>query len=479
LAQGSAANRTQVINNQPSIPSPISNSNNTPQTISVNQASTNKPSIEQTTAGTNNKNVNVADVAASDKNVNVADVAANNKNVSLNSSAVNIVVPPSSQANPTFKTDLLLEQLLKLVNATPQANKTSQTNTAQSTGILTQLLGQLPNSKITAALEQFTQLGAPEKTSSPVNVDALRNQAQALSKQALSLSASQSQSLGNIINALNADADIESLGPEAQTLLKNIKEQLPASNPAQALSDTRVIQQLIGAPLNNAPISALQPNASSGILSGLVTLLQVSLASKLQHQSNKQASKMQDQLPDIIKSIVPNVTSAQSAKLMQDFSQFDTKHTLSAEVAKMLSSHQHHKLKSIESSLQGQDQLHYALPNMFHKNGDDIELMIKRESKESENEQDAGKNASWYLTMKLDVGPLGQMLAKTQLRDDEIKLQLYTSTAELKNKALDMLPYLQKRLAALGINMTDKSCQLGKIPKQLQSEHYQIFETKV
>ena len=109
----------------------------------------------------------------------------------------------------------------------------------------------------------------------------------------------------------------------------------------------------------------------------------------------------------------------------------------------MLSSHQHHKLKSIESSLQGQDQLHYALPNMFHKNGDDIELLIKRESKESENEQDAGKNASWYLTMKLDVGPLGQMLAKTQLRDDEIKLQLYTSTAELKNKALDMpLPFL-------------------------------------
>ena len=81
--------------------------------------------------------------------------------------------------------------------------------------------------------------------------------------------------------------------------------------------------------------------------------------------------------------------------------------------------------------------------------------------------------------MKLDVGPLGQMLAKTQLTEDEIKLQLYTSTTELRNKALEMLPFLQRRLSALGINLTDKSCQLGKSPKQLKSEHYQVFETQV
>lgn len=188
---------------------------------------------------------------------------------------------------------------------------------------------------------------------------------------------------------------------------------------------------------------------------------------------------MQDQLPEVFKSIVPNVTSAQSARLMHDFRQFDAKHTLTAEVAKLLSSHQHHKLKSIEASLQGQDQLHYSLPNMFHKNADDIELLIKRESRENKDQADKGKNASWYLTMKLDVGPLGQMLAKTQLQDDEIKLQLYTSTTELKNKTLDMLPYLTKRLSVLGITITEKSCQLGKIPKQLQSEHYHVFETKV
>ena len=312
--------------------------------------------------------------------------------------------------------------------------------------------------------------------------NSLKTQVQALSQSTLAQSASQSQtlSLANIVSALNADADIAELSPETQALLRYVREQLPNTSAAQQTAiDAKTIQQLVAAPLNNAPVNALSPTAVSGFLSGLVTLLQVSLASKLQRQSNKQASKMQDQIPDVIKSIVPNVTSAQSAKLLNDFRQFDAKHTLSAEVAKMLFSHQNHKLKSIESSLQGQDQLYYALPNMFDKNADDIELLVKRETRDNKNSESNEGSSSWYLTMKLDVGPLGQMLAKTQLKDDEIKLQLYTSTTELKNKAYDMLPFLQRRLSALGINLTEKSCQLGKIPKQLKTEHYQVFETQV
>ena len=340
----------------------------------------------------------------------------------------------------TFKTNVLLDQLSKFVSTASESNAVG-------------------NAKL--------------------NIDALKSQVQALIKQTASQTASQTQTLTNILNALRSEGDIEALGNETQTLLRNIKELLPAATTPTAPIDARSIQQLIGAPLNNAPINALSPTAASGFLSGLVTLLQVSLATQLQRQSNKQASKLQDQIPDIVKSVVPTLQKTQSAKLMQDFRQFDAKHTLSAEVAKMLFSHQHHKLKSIESSLQGQDQLYYALPNTFNKNADDIELLVKRETRENKNKTDEKGVSSWYLTMKLDIGPLGQMLAKTQLTEDEIKLQLYTSTTELRDKALNMLPFLQRRLSALGINLTDKSCQLGKIPKQLKSEHYQVFETQV
>lgn len=382
-------------------------------------------------------------------------------------------------ALPNFKTDLLLEQLTKFINTPAQ---TSQPAAQQNPTILTQLLSQLPNTKITSIIEQLSNLAATQRVNPATTIDSLKTQVQALSQSTSAQSASQSQtvSLANIISALNADADIAELSPETQALLRYVRDQLPNTSVAQQTAiDAKTIQQLVGAPLNNAPINALSPTAVSGFLSGLVTLLQVSLASKLQRQSNKQASKMQDQIPDVIKSIVPNVTSAQSAKLLNDFRQFDAKHTLSAEVAKMLFSHQNHKLKSIESSLQGQDQLYYALPNMFDKNADDIELLVKRETRENKNPENNEGSSSWYLTMKLDVGPLGQMLAKTQLKDDEIKLQLYTSTTELKNKAYDMLPFLQRRLSALGINLTEKSCQLGKIPKQLKTEHYQVFETQV
>ncbi|AEP30597.1 flagellar hook-length control protein FliK [Brumicola nitratireducens] len=382
-------------------------------------------------------------------------------------------------ALPNFKTDLLLEQLTKFINTPAQ---TSQPAAQQNPTILTQLLSQLPNTKISSIIEQLSNLAATQRVNPATTIDSLKTQVQALSQSTLAQSASQSQtlSLANIISALNADADIAELSPETQALLRYVRDQLPNTSAAQQTAiDAKTIQQLVAAPLNNAPINALSPTAVSGFLSGLVTLLQVSLASKLQRQSNKQASKMQDQIPDVIKSIVPNVTSAQSAKLLSDFRQFDAKHTLSAEVAKMLFSHQNHKLKSIESSLQGQDQLYYALPNVFDKNADDIELLVKRETRENKNSDNNEGSSSWYLTMKLDVGPLGQMLAKTQLKDDEIKLQLYTSTTELKNKAYDMLPFLQRRLSALGINLTEKSCQLGKIPKQLKTEHYQVFETQV
>jgi hypothetical protein len=379
---------------------------------------------------------------------------------------------PATNA-PNFNTKLLLEQLTKFISSPAQGSQAANTNNST---ILTQLLSQLPNTKLSSAIEQLTNSGAIQNPNPASTIDALKAQVQALSKTTLAQSASQTQTLSNIINALNAEADIAQLSPETQTLLRNIREQLPTTQPA---IDARAIQQLVGAPLNNAPLNALSPVAASSFLSGLVTLLQVSLASKLQRQSNKQASKVQDQIPDIIKTIVPNIKSTQSAKLLQDFRQFDAKHTLSAEVAKMLFSHQNHKLNSIESSLHGQDQLYYALPNIFNKNADDIELLVKRETRQDNSENSNEGDSSWYLTMKLDVGPLGQILAKTQLTDDEIKLQLYTSTTELKNKALDMLPYLQRRLSALGINLIEKSCQLGKIPKQLKSEHYHVFETQV
>ncbi|MDT0627717.1 flagellar hook-length control protein FliK [Alteromonas sp. W364] len=373
-----------------------------------------------------------------------------------------------------FQSDKLLQALQKQVADTLSAISSIQSNAGESSktsSLLTQLASQLreltvgsvaANKAITSNLQSITQ---------------------ELGKQSLLLSGSQTQALNNINNAINAllneSLEEAGIGSELRQLLKTVQEQIPKVDSIGTSIDARTIQNLLSTPLNPPPVNAITATAQGGFLSGLVTLLQVSLASKLQRQSNKQASKAQDLVPDLVKSLVPDISKVQSAKLMQDFRQFDSKHALSGEIAKILSSHQHHKLKSADSSLQGQDQLYYALPNLLNPKADDIELLIKRESRENKNAKSEQSASSWYLTMKLDVGELGQMLAKTQLQESEIKLQLFTSTEALKIKALDTLPYLQRRLKSLGIELIEKSCQIGKVPKKLQPEHYHLFEAKV
>jgi hypothetical protein len=373
-----------------------------------------------------------------------------------------------------FQSDKLLQALQNQVAATLSAISSNQSTAGESSkasALLTQLASQLreltvgsaaANKAITSNLQSITQ---------------------ELGKQSLLLSGSQTQALNNINNAINAllneSLEEAGIGSELRQLLKTVQEQIPKVDSIGTSIDARTIQNLLSTPLNPPPINALTATAQGGFLSGLVTLLQVNLASKLQRQSNKQASKAQDLVPDLVKTLVPDISKVQSAKLMQDFRQFDSKHALSGEIAKILSSHQHHKLKSADSSLQGQDQLYYALPNLLNPKADDIELLIKRESRENKHAKSEQLASSWYLTMKLDVGELGQILAKTQLQESEIKLQLFTSTEALKIKALDTLPYLQRRLKSLGIELVEKSCQIGKVPKKLQPEHYHLFEAKV
>jgi hypothetical protein len=79
--------------------------------------------------------------------------------------------------------------------------------------------------------------------------------------------------------------------------------------------------------------------------------------------------------------------------------------------------------------------------------------------------------------MKFEIGKQGEMLAKTLLIENQIDLQIYTSNEGLKNQVLEYLPLLQKRLSSLGIELINKGCQLGKIPKTLDSAHFSVFET--
>jgi hypothetical protein len=82
------------------------------------------------------------------------------------------------------------------------------------------------------------------------------------------------------------------------------------------------------------------------------------------------------------------------------------------------------------------------------------------------------------LSMKLDIGNSGEVLAKVKLLNKNIDLNLYASNQPLKEKILDYLPYLNRRLDALGFAVKPQ-CFLGKIPTTLHKSDYQVVQTYV
>ncbi|GBL04207.1 flagellar hook-length control protein FliK [Glaciecola sp. KUL10] len=307
------------------------------------------------------------------------------------------------------------------------------------------------------------------------NTASIQSMFSEIAKQVLPKTTEQSVTFNNILNALG---DTESWSPELQRLLSAVKDKLPKLDSEPSINNANTIRQLLIAPITVAPLNAITSNTQNGFLNALVTLLQVALASRLQKLSNLHASKVQQAIPDLVKQLIPTLSPAQGAKLSQEFNQFDAKHMLSAEISKMLANHQQNKLKSADTSVQGQDSLYYSFPNLFYKHGKDIELSIKREfddSKEENNHQE--KQKRWSLSMKFEVGEQGEMLAKTLLIENQIDLQIYTSSESLKDQVLEHLPKLKQRLSSLGIDLINKGCQLGKIPKTLNSTHFSVFET--
>ena len=108
--------------------------------------------------------------------------------------------------------------------------------------------------------------------------------------------------------------------------------------------------------------------------------------------------------------------------------------------------------------------------------------MIRREhgaNKEEPNDEDRQNNRIWHLTVKLNAGDLGEVLTKAKLREGTLELDFYTSNEQTKHQVMNFLPLFNKRLTALGIEVTKSQCQLGKIPDTLRQRPYHLLQTQV
>jgi hypothetical protein len=260
-------------------------------------------------------------------------------------------------------------------------------------------------------------------------------------------------------------------------------EQIASSKPTIDLAEQGLSQRIQQAFTANAllatPLTLTSPVASSSFVQGLVALVQLALAGRaIQRQpSLKSLADAPDSI--ISKTLINMGVPAQPSKVSQELNQLDSRHQLLSQLKTLLASHQQAKLASAESRIQGQDSLYYVFPSLSQQHSP-TELLVQREQeKTNQARQEKGERKLWNVTMKLDIGSAGAVLAKSKIDNDTITLDLYASNDVILKRLADTLPYLKKRLTELGLTVEQSTFQRGHIPESLNTRPHHIFETRV
>lgn len=279
-------------------------------------------------------------------------------------------------------------------------------------------------------------------------------------------------------NAL-AESDVKSTDSTGKDKeVKNVN--LKAGTSGSDSSLPQRIQTLLNSPaLLATPSTLTSPVAVSSFVQGLVALVQLALAGRaLQRQPSL---KSQIDAPDSIisKTLASVGTNTQPSRVSQDVNQLDGRQQLLAQLKTLLANHQQSKVTQADTRIQGQDAFYYVLPTLS-QHSTPPELLIYRENqKQHQQQENSGQRGLWNVTMKLDIGDTGQVLAKSKIDKESITLDLYASNDVILARIADTLPYLTKRLEGLGLHVENSSFQRGHIPDTLNSRPHHIFETKV
>ena len=393
------------------------------------------------------------------------------------SAALDKTIPASQGENTPSKTEPSKSEHLKNQVSRPEINAAQNTiknalqpDTSQQTD------------KSLASLA--ASIGAQAKTlSSNALTSVLQQFASSVAKQTTVTSAStvsapaSTKTDGQATAISDAKADVIK-GENAQTTSKLSASQTTQDISQQSLPE-RIQQVLSTAALVTTPTTLTTPVNQSGFVQGLVTLLQLALAGRaLQRQPSLKT--LIDSSDSVIAKTLSNMgVSTTPSRVSQDVNQLDTRQQLLSQLKTLLASHQQTKVSNAEARIQGQEAFYYILPSLSQTQAP-TELLIQREKeRQNQQEQSQDKRKLWNVTMKLDIGDAGQVLAKSKIDQNTITLSLYASNDIILRRLADTLPYLTKRLSSLGLEVAEANYQRGQIPDTLNTRPHQIFETRV
>ncbi|MDC8832660.1 hypothetical protein [Alteromonas gilva] len=259
---------------------------------------------------------------------------------------------------------------------------------------------------------------------------------------------------------------------EAGTISK-----LPVADTQQV--SAAIKQLMTSAAWLQSPGSLLTPPAGHSFMSGLLQVLQVSLLGRhfSQHADLEQLLSRAKNTAGSSGAPRPGLLASLSGRQIREFAQLDSQQNLLKQLKGLLAGHQSAKLANLDQTLQGQDSFFYVLPAL-HQHHQSSELLIRREKDKKEDNEQADENATWNLTMKLNIGEQGELLSKVKIKSEQIFLDIYTSNQQLLEKVGLTLPFLLKRFSQLGLEVQEHKVQLGKIPDTLASKPFQLLETR-
>ncbi|WP_438864961.1 flagellar hook-length control protein FliK [Neptunicella sp.] len=270
--------------------------------------------------------------------------------------------------------------------------------------------------------------------------------------------------------------------PELKPLIEKLFQQIEQTQPQGKEPEHQQLKALLtSSALPITPIQLVSPPPTQGFVAGIVAMLQLSLAARLARNQPAQSDKLADAISTLLGDKTAGTTNSNvTGRNLRDMSQLEQQQQLSKTLSRLLANHQGNKIASAEQQLQGQDNLFYNFSTGQGAERKDVELLIRREPESSDKKKSAKKSGQrWHLTMKLDIGSLGEVLTKAVLQKNQLELDFYTSNQDTLHQLMNFLPLLKKRFKALQIEVSRSQCQLGKIPATLQQRPYQLFETKV
>ncbi len=257
-------------------------------------------------------------------------------------------------------------------------------------------------------------------------------------------------------------ADMPELPPAVRQLLQEIRSQLP--DPARQQNAQQLMQQ-INAALQFSPLQLpAQPNSAAGTMAIAIQLLLGRLGAQL--PADRQPSPQKDKLAQV----VGQLDRSQSAQLLRQLSG----HSSALQGAQIANLEQQGQSAASRANEQ---QLFIQLPLLQQGQSSFAELAVSEREADGSNEQQ--RQRCWVLTMKFDLGNMGELLVKVQLSGKEVSLQFYADQAHTVAQADQFLPLFKDRLKMQGLQLADVGCQLGKIPQHLYQQGTSLLQVRV